>query len=196
MKSKRCLNVLLVVLVAGVIGQSFSVAGRKNPAVLSSGPPSVIQLGDTLLSLTGFTKGGVATTIRLAADPGTVTVLYAFHPDCVHCLTVAPTWAEHFSANASTTSKTVRRIAVAHDSAESALDYANRFGWNVGVLSLGHLSSASRDYSLVSKTPWLFVFDSDGVLRFHGHGSQLEQVDQAVADLSDAAGAARFETIG
>ena len=196
MKAKRSLNVLLVVLVAGIIGQSFSAVGRKNPAALSSGPPSVIQLGDTLLSLTGSTKGGVATTIRLAADPGTVTVLYAFHPDCIHCHTVAPTWAEHFSANAPATSKTVRRIAVTDDSAESALDYANRFGWDVGVLSVRHLTSANRDYSLVSKTPWLFVFDSDGVLRFHGHGSQLEQVDQAVADLSDAAGAARFETFG
>ena len=38
----------------------------------------------------------------------------------------------------------------------------------------------------MSRTPWVFVFDADGVLRFHDHGGELERVEQAVASIASA----------
>ena len=180
MRATRFLNALLFLLVAGIGGQALLAVNRARQA---SPPPaaSAVIVGDTLSALTGSLRGGVPTTIRLATDAGIATVLYVFHPDCAHCHTVAPEWADHFYADRY--GPMVQRIAVTSDSVQPAVAYAERFRWNVDVLSVQELTPDSREYSLVSRTPWVFVFDSSGVLRYEGHGSRLENMMQAVSAL-------------
>ena len=179
MKTTHWLNALLFLLVAGVGSQAVLAVSRAQRV----GPPSATAaemfVGDTLLSVTGSLKGNVPTTIRLASDAGIPTILYVFHPDCVHCHAVAPEWAEHFSAD-QIDRPTAQRIAVTDDSVEPAVAYAERFGWNVDVLSVEALTPADPMYPLFSRTPWVFVFDSAGVLRFDGHGRRLEQMIEAI----------------
>ena len=179
MKSTRWLNALLFLLVVGIGGQTVLAVGRIRQATPPSAPASAIAVGDTLPALAGNLEGNVPTAMRLATDAGIATVLYVFHPDCVHCHAVAPEWAEHFSADR-TNSPMVQRIAVTNDSVGPAVAYAERFGWNVEVLSVAELTPADREYSLFARTPWVFVFDSAGVLRFDGHGRRLEQMIQAI----------------
>ena len=66
------------------------------------------------------------------------------------------------------------------DSYDAAAAYATRFGWQVELLSVSRLARTDEEYSLISKTPWVFVFDSQGVLRFQDHGGQLERLEGAV----------------
>lgn len=179
MKPTRWLNLLLFLLVLGIAGQMILAVDRARQASPPSAPASAIVVGDTLPALAGKLEGSVATTVRLATDAGIATVLYVFHPDCVHCRAVAPDWAEHFSAE-QTNRPMVQRVAVTNDSVGPAVAYAERFGWNIEVLSVGELTPSARESSLFSKTPWVFVFDSAGVLRFDGHGRQLEQMTQAI----------------
>ena len=179
MKSKRWLNALLLLLVAGIVGQTVLAASHARHASTPSAPASAMAVGDTLPALAGNLDGSVPTTVRLATDSGMATVLYVFHPDCVHCHAVAPEWAEHFSAD-HTNGPLMQRIAVTNDSVGPAVAYAERFGWNVDVLSVAQLTPGDREYSLFSRTPWVFVFDSAGVLRFDGHGRRLEQMIQAI----------------
>ena len=184
MNSKRCLDVLLTVLVLGFVGQSIVAVTRTqetNTRLPASGRPMVV--GDTLLEVTGYFRGGTSSTIRLATDTGTVTILYSFHPECVHSHSVAPNWAEHFSA-VFNSDEGVRRIAVTSASTDAAYEYAERFDWSVDVVAVRLLAPAHREYALVSRTPWVFVFDADGILRFEGHGNALAQVGQVVAGLS------------
>ena len=141
--------------------------------------PAVL-VGDTLGMLSGRASNGTSAIVPLTADPGTITVLYAFHPECAHCEVVAPAWGRHFVS----AGPTVRRIAVTVDSHEPAAAYAERFGWTVDVLSVSQLRVTDREYSLVSKTPWLFVFDWKGVLRFQDHGGELDRVEAVVAAIS------------
>lgn len=185
--SKRCLDVLLTVLVLGFVAQS-TVEITRRPEANTRLPVSrhPIVVGDTLLEVTGYFRGGTSSIIRLASDTGTVTILYSFHPECVHSHTVAADWAEHFAA-AFNSEVGVRRIAITSDSTDAAYEYAKRFGWSVDVVGFRPLAPAHREYALLSRTPWVFVFDSDGVLRFEGHGNALEQVDQVVAGLSAVA---------
>lgn len=179
MKLTRWLNALLFLLVVGVGGQIVLAVGRAWQANPPSAPASAMVVGDTLPALAGNLEGNVPTTVRLATDTGIATVLYVFHPDCVHCHAVAPEWAEHFAAN-HTNRSVVQRIAVTNDSVGPAAAYAESFGWNVEVLSVEGLTPADREYSLFSRTPWVFVFDSAGVLRFDGHGRRLEPMMQAI----------------
>ena len=186
MKSTRYLDLLFTLLVAGIIGQSTLAIVRTREATPSAQSSSRMAVGDTLVAVMGNLEGGVPTTIRLAGDAGVVTVLYAFHPECVHSHTLAPKWAEHFSADSDSES-IVRRIAVTNDSAESGLAYAERFDWKIDVLSVQQLTPPGLESSLLSRTPWVFVFDSVGVLRFEGHGNQLEPLMQVVRELHTAA---------
>lgn len=179
MKSTRWLNALLFLLVVGIGGQAVLAVGRAWQASPPSAPASAMVVGDTLPALAGNLEGSIPTNVRLATNAGVATVLYVFHPDCVHGHVVAPEWAEHFSADR-TDSPMVQRIAVTNDSVGPAVAYAERFGWNVEVLSVAELTPADRGYSLFSRTPWVFVFDSAGVLRFDGHGRRLEQMIQAI----------------
>ena len=182
MSSRRLLDLLLALLVVGIVGQGLvAIVSRGG---LSPTRGSQMAVGDTLISLRGYREAGVETTVRLAAALGTATILYVFHPECVHCHAVAPEWAEHFSANRNVGS-VVHRIAVTNDSVESGVAYAERFGWKVDVLSVQELTPGSWEYSLLSRTPWVFVFDSFGVLRFQGHGSRLDQMMQAISILGD-----------
>lgn len=195
LNAKRCLDVLLTVLVMGMVGQSAVAIGRTQEA--DTGQPAsedLIAVGDTLLEVVGYFRGGTSSTIRLASNPGAVTILYSFHPQCVHSHTVAPNWAEHFST-VFDREVGVRRIAVTNDSTDAAYKYAERFGWSVDVVGIRPLTPAHREYALVSRTPWVFVFDSDGVLRFEGHGNALEQVGKVVAELSVIANSLEGETV-
>ena len=179
-RMKRHQNLLLTLLVSGVLAQTLVVVGYSTDAKDPVTSAPAVLVGDTLDSLSGQAADGTSTRIPLTADPGTITVLYAFHPECAHCDTVAPTWASHFVD----ADPTVRRVAVTGDRHGPAMTYASSHGWTVDLLSVPQLTFTDREYSLISKTPWLFVFDWNGVLRFQGHGSELERVEQVVAAIS------------
>ncbi len=182
MKATQWLNALLFLLVAGIGSQIVLAVSRAQEGDPPPAPATGLVVGDTLPALTGSLEGDAPTTIPLATDAGIATVLYIFHPDCVHCHAVAPEWAEHFSADHNDW-PVVQRIAVTNDSVGPAVAYAERFGWNVDVLSVKNLTPADRELSLFFRTPWVFVFDSAGVLRFDGHGRRLGQMIQAIEAL-------------
>ena len=180
---KRYQDMALFLLVLAIGGQGLYWVLRTAPGEDAGVPAAAVLVGDTLDSLEGYLEEGVLTTVHLQAERGTVTVLYAFHSECAFCDDVAPAWGRHFTTAVSGTSS-VRRIALTRDLPATAAGYAQRFGWQVDLLSVSQLGDTSREYSLVSRTPWVFVFDSDGVLRFHDHGAELERIDQAIATIS------------
>lgn len=139
-----------------------------------------IAVGDTLLSLTGVTIASKVATVNIASDSVLATVLYVFHPECVHGLAVAPIWATHFS-NASTDNLPVRRIAVTSVNLSIARNCAAHANWRSELLSISLMSTAL--HVLLARTPWMLVFDSDGVLRYDGHGSRLMAANDAVRDV-------------
>ena len=177
---KRYQDVVLFLLVLVVIAQALHVVVRPGRVADGVAPAPGVLVGDTLGALTGYTDDGILATVPLDADPGTVTVLYAFSSQCVFCDDLAPEWASHFATSIPETAA-VRRIAVTRDLSGPATTYAERFGWQVDLLSVSQLAETSRESSLVARTPWVFVFDSDGVLRFQDHGAELQRMEEAIA---------------
>ncbi len=165
---------MLSVLVLGILAQLSIVAGRPYFTDNSRSPGAAVQVGDTVPALVGYDPTGVRKTIPLIDDHRFATVLYVFHPECAHSDGVALAWEAHF-ANGPGDSN-VRRIAVTSDAPAAASQYAAQFGWQVELLSLAQPDHADQARSLTSRTPWLFVFDSRGVLRLQAHGSELEQL--------------------
>lgn len=179
-------DLLLAALLAGVAVQLSIAAGRPRPLDLSvvSAPP--LSVGDALGGLAGLAADGSPSRLGLAKAGRTATVLFAFHPDCAHSDTVAEDWARHFAGGGPTMAD-ARALAVTRDTPGAAAAYAERFGWDVELLSMPNLSRSDVKYSLVSRTPWVFVFDSEGVLRFQDYGGELERAAHAVAEMAAAA---------
>lgn len=178
-RMKRYQDVLLFLLVLVVIAQVVHVAVRPGQPTDGAAQERGVRVGDRVGALTGYDDDGVLAILPLEADPGTVTVLYAFNSECAFCDDVAPDWASHFAAPAAA-SPAIRRIAVTRDLPGPAATYAERFGWQVDLLSVSEPAQGGRESSLVSKTPWVFVFDSGGVLRFQDHGAELQRMEEAI----------------
>ena len=188
---KRYQDVALFLLVLAIIAQTLHVMVRPQPADDAMAPaPTTVLIGDTVPSLIGYAEDGVLTTVSLDADADTATVVYAFHPECAFCDTVALEWAAHFAAD-DPTAGPVRRIAVTRERPGPAATYAELFTWETGLLSVSGFEETSPEAFLVSRTPWIYVFDPDGVLRFHAHGAELERVDHAVAEITSVSRTAR-----
>ena len=183
-------DVALFLLVLAIIAQTLHVMVRAQPADDAMAPAPTVLIGDTVPLLTGYAVDSVLTTVPLDTAPYTATVVYAFHPECAFCDTVAPEWAAHFAAG-DPRAAPVRRIAVTRELPGPAATYAERFTWNIDLLSVSGFEETSPEAFLVSRTPWVYVFDPDGVLRFHGHGAELERVDHAVAEITSVSAAAR-----
>lgn len=159
---------LLAVLLLGLATQMSGVASRKLGTTdpvrkVQLGQAAPLALGDTLRSLAG-------------------TVVYAFDSECEHSHAVAPAWAEHFAA--APTTPRLRRLAVTLEDSETAARYSKRFGWHVEVLGTAQLPLGGLEVSLVNRTPWLFVFDFAGVLRYQGHGADLERMEAVARSIA------------
>lgn len=121
---KRYQNEALFLLVLAIIAQTLHVMVRAKPPDDTMAPP--ILIGDTVPLLTGFAEDGVPTTVLLDADPYSATVVYAFHPKCAFCDTVAPAWAAHFAAG-DPKAAPVRRIAITRELPGPAASYGGQF---------------------------------------------------------------------
>lgn len=137
------------------------------------------------LLLDGLAVDGSEDVLAIPMQAGVATVVYAFSSECAHCDDVAPDWASHFGKQSG---EGIRRVAITRDRPEVAASYAERFGWDVRILSMPDLAATDRRSFFLSRTPWLLVFDHQGTLQFHAHGSALDQVDAIAASLAHSSG--------
>ncbi len=181
-KNVRLSTLLLALLLVAIGVQGVLLLSRTRPEGDAPAPVPALGVGDRVHALAGETAEGTTRVIPMETGTGSATVLYAFHPECPYCDSIAPAWSL-FPPTDDAGGTLVRRLAVTMDLPEPALAYAARFGWQMDVLSMSRLTPADRDYSLLAKTPWIFVFDSGGVLRFQGHGTDLEVAEAAIHGL-------------
>lgn len=179
---KRFPDLLLAMMIGGIVVQIWIAAGRIPEGGFQAGEAKTLDVADTLPFVTGYSGVGRADTVFLGDEIASVTILYSFHPDCAHSRTLAHEWARHFD-EVWATDAAVRSIAVTLAMPSLAQDFADRFGWQAEVISVAGISPLQREYTLVSRTPWVFVFDSHGVLLLHDHGSRLDRVEAAAARL-------------
>lgn len=179
-RSSRVLRLVLALALLALTAQVASIA-RQSGAVARAGSPARLAVGDTVRFLDGATADGERTQVDLASPQRAATVVYAFHPECRQGDAVVPEWAKRFDAPVRSG---VRRIAVSQARPAAAAAYAKGAGWEVDVISVAQLEPAAQSRVLASRTPWVFVFDSAGVLRHHGHGNDLGAVRRALRGLA------------
>jgi len=184
MRNRR--DIVLTMLVLGAAVQVLVATQRVQPPDGAANPAPQLAVGDALPMLAGVGADGGPLSVPLANDEGTVTVLFAYHSECVHSDTVASDWTSFF-ADRTWGADGIRTLALTRDLPGPAASYAERVGWDVDLLSAPDAVPPDIRHSLVSRTPWVFVFDSRGVLRFQDHGGELDLVEQAVESIAVAA---------
>ena len=165
-------SILGTLLICGVAMQVAILVGRSG-STESPVAAAPFLVGDTLVELTGLAVDGSGHIFEVLMPPGAATVVYAFSSECVFCDDVAPEWAAHFQTPSL---ERVRRIAITRDGPDAAASYAERFGWD------------DRRSFFLSRTPWLYVFDHNGVLQFHDHGSSLDRAEEVTLHLAHQRG--------
>lgn len=102
------------------------------------------------------------------------TVLLAFSPTCVWCDSVAPLW-QRWTRDAGARAHVV---GVASGDPLAAGRYTRDHEWRLAELLLvDSMVTGSLGRQLTRKTPWFFLLDSTGVLRYSGHGNEIGIVD-------------------
>ncbi len=178
---KRFHDMVFYALMVGILVQVLMMPGEPGGRGSAQSPAQLpFRPGDTLRSFSGVDEAGLPAAIQLATETGLATVLYAFHPDCSFSRESAPGWARHFTAIAAADSR-VRQIAVTAADPASAHAFAQRFQWQIDIRSIVGVSAREKQHSLVSRTPWVFVFDSQGVLRMEGHGNRVAEAEETVS---------------
>jgi thiol-disulfide isomerase/thioredoxin len=101
---------------------------------------------------------------------GELVILLSFSDSCGHCHTVAPLW------KAVMDSVGVRRwFAVSRDAAEVAVAFLSKYELNLPLLRVAPPMSGKVGFALTMMTPWVYVVDGKGVVRYTSSGWALRQ---------------------
>jgi hypothetical protein len=154
-----------------------AVLGRKavaRPAPV--GPPVFLAVDDTVPQLRVRHEDGTRAAHRFASGAGRWTVVLSFRSDCKPSQAVVPAWTAWLN-----TRHPVDVVAVTRDSLPVATTYRDARRWPVRVISLERPRRGTPEHALVTRTPWIFLLDPSGVVRYEGHGGTLPVVDSLIA---------------
>lgn len=141
--------------------------------------PRFIEVGDTLqLRGAGSSEANNHESAGEAGDQAGLVVL-AFSADCAHSRAVAQRWREWLDHT-----RDVRVVAVTRDPADAAVAYGQAEDWAVEIVSFPDPPIGSLEAALTRLTPAIYLADPQGVVRYHGHGARLDDLDEAVAALA------------
>lgn len=162
----------LVLLAVIQVGALVVMANRaKHPPAIR--PPD-LAIGDGIPAIRGRDTLAAITTLSFRRKGTGWTVLLAFSPACAWCDSVAPRWKRW-------TGEVGNRAAVvgiASGDPLAALEYTRAHGWKIGeLIVVDSTMTGMLGRQLTRKTPWLFLIDSRGILRYSGHGNEVGIVD-------------------
>jgi thiol-disulfide isomerase/thioredoxin len=173
MKSYLAPALVAAALLQGVLIARGVLLREPEPATYRT-----LSVGDSVTSLSTLMRDEHRSTLSLLRTDGKPTVLLAFNPACHHCESVAPLWREWLQAP-----KPAHVLAITSGSLARAVEYRDRHQWNVDLVSVAGAARYTPEHLLVSRVPWVAVFDKHGVLRLFEHGESLPKVDSLLGDL-------------
>jgi hypothetical protein len=180
MKPRRLSDWILVGLSLLVVVQVALFASRRaSPDLPAIPPPAFIVPGDWLGDVTVILAGDRSEPL-VSPSEDRPTLVMAFHSECAHCATVAPAWREWLE---STSTPSLRVLGLVREPLETAQAYAHQHGWSLEIVRVPD-DPMAEGFRLVTRTPWLILLDADGVVRFEGHGSKLDELEPLLAELT------------
>lgn len=166
---KKAASTALVLLALGQLVVLLGGSWREAP---ERPRPEPLRLGDQFATLDGQ-MDGKAVQIALRRPDNRWTAVLAFASTCVHCDAVAPVWSSWLRQE-----HAFDVVGITRDSASVAAEYSREHGWPLRILNVER--GDPRTDVFVSRTPWVFLFDEHGVMRYEGHGSTVGAMDSVM----------------
>lgn len=163
-------SVVILALLAVVQGAVLLNMQREEVPTRTS--PLVV--GEPAAEIRGTVEGTGDTVLRLGDTGGKWTAVLAFYSDCSYCDRAAAHWRSWLARD-----RDLRTWGVTRDGLDEAVEYARGHDWALPILSV-RPSPGSLEHQLISRTPWVFLFDPGGTLRYEGNGSNLSRVDSVM----------------
>lgn len=173
---KAPLAVLGLVALAMVQGGAIVYSATRTKGAATARPPDLV-IGDAIRAIPGRDSLSRITQVTVRRSDPAWTVLLAFSPTCAWCDSVAPLWKRW------TRDSGVRAHVVGLASGDplAARRYTHAHEWRLAeLLVVDSAVSGVLGRQLTRKTPWFFLVDSAGVLRYSGHGNEIGIVDSLV----------------
>lgn len=167
---------ILIAIAAAQIAFIVHRVTTSTPETDAALPPT-LAVGDLVTAISGVNPDGEPTRLELENDRGEWTALLAFHSECAWCAEAAPHWREWLGE-----SRPFRIVAITSDSIGSALGYVGEHDWSTDVLSVAGADATSLEGQLTGRTPWAYLVDAGGAIRYQGNGADLTEVDRAYRD--------------
>jgi len=102
----------------------------------------------------------------------TPTVLLVFNSECGHCTDVASLWRDWLQAQRGD----AQAVAVSREAQEVAEAFADKNGWSAPTWTVDASESGTPNHTLTTRTPWVFVLDSEGVVLAEGNGRNIIEI--------------------
>lgn len=169
----RVTILLLVLLVFTQLALFANKAGRVPPPA-----ESVFATGERVTVLNGWSLDGQPTQRAIADGNGRWTAVIAYYSTCSYSEQAADQWRDWLRLD-----HPFRVVAITKDSVTHARAYRNRHEWRVEVIAVPDARLRSAEARLSTRTPWVYLFDSEGVLRYTANGKYLPGLDRVALDL-------------
>jgi hypothetical protein len=99
-------------------------------------------------------------------------IVLAFDKDCAWSTEVAPRWKDWMCET-----RTTDVFLITSDEWAEARRYVSSNGWIGNLISLERTDASDQISGLVSRTPWFYVIDHEGIIRAQGHGNEVVLAD-------------------
>ena len=127
-----------------------------------------IQAGDAL----GQIGAAAASGTKASLATGDTLLLLVFHSDCGHCQRVIPVWRDWIDDRP----PDFDVVAVTSESREAAAAFLASFGWYPEIWTVGENDGPAGRRSLVTRTPWAFFLDGEGIVLGEAHGRLAQEL--------------------
>lgn len=169
--------VAVIGLVALAMVQGGAIVYSATRTKDATARPPDLMMGDIIRVIPGRDSLFRITQVTLRRSTPAWTVLLAFSPTCAWCDSVAPLW-KRWSRD---TGVRAHVVGVASGDPLAARRYTHAHGWRLAeLLVVDNVVTGSLGRQITRKTPWFFLFDSTGTLRYSGHGNEIGLVDSLV----------------
>lgn len=167
-------RILIVLLVAAAITQAAFLGHRLRARASShsAAPPPDLKIGDEVDTVHAIASDADTAWTHFKRSDGEWTAVLAFYSNCPYCEAVSPVWRDWLSR-----SHSMRVVGITRDSLPVARRYVTHHGWDIPVLSVLGAPLGSTAQLIVNRTPWVFLIDARGIVRYAGHGQTIALLD-------------------
>lgn len=178
MQSRVTSRTLVVLAVAQVVAVGVVLAGSREVSPVPRTGASA-EVGQDLGGVKLTSDAGQPTLLRELVRGSEWTAVLAVHSRCAWCDSISPDWRRVLQQP-----NRYRIVFLGREPLDSLSSYLEAKSLYAPFATVFGAADGSVERAIAGRTPWVYLVDSTGTLRYSEHGSALSVLDSVIGDLS------------